>query len=74
MKAACTLSKMWNGTWLVRHSSPTLGTVEVSAASREEALTEMRDELQFRSEWCPCSGASADRVELMVSEEFTQSG
>jgi hypothetical protein len=73
MNAACTLSKMENGTWLVRHSSPTLGTVEVSAASREEALTEMRDELQFRSEWCPCSGASADRVELVVSEDLTQS-
>jgi hypothetical protein len=69
MNAACTLSKMWNGTWLVRHSSPTLGTVEVSAASREEALTKMRDELQFRSEWCPCSGASADSVELLVSED-----
>jgi hypothetical protein len=73
MKAACTLSKMWNGTWLVRHSGSTLGTLEVSAASREEALTEMRDELQFRNEWCPCSGASANRVELMVSEESTQS-
>jgi hypothetical protein len=69
MNVACTLSKMWNGTWLVRHSSPTLGTVEVSAASREEALTKMRDELQFRSEWCPCSGASADSVELLVSED-----
>jgi hypothetical protein len=69
MKAACTLSRMRNGTWVVLHSSPTLGTVEVCAASREEALTEMRDELQFRSEWCPCSGASADRVELQVSED-----
>jgi hypothetical protein len=69
MNAACTLSKMGNDTWLVRHSSTTLGTVEVSAASREEALTEMRDELQYRSEWCPCSGASADRVELVVSED-----
>ena len=69
MKAGCALSRMGNGTWLVRHSSPTLGTVEVSAASREEALTQMRDELQFRSEWCPCSGASADTVELQVSED-----
>jgi hypothetical protein len=24
----------------------------------------MRNELQYRSEWCPCSGASADTVEL----------
>ena len=69
MKAACTLSRMRNGTWLVRHSSPMLGNVEVSAASREEALTEMRNELQYRSEWCPCSGASADQVELQVSED-----
>ena len=68
MKAACTLSRMQNGTWLVRHSSSILGTVEVSASSREEALTDMRNELQYRSEWCPCSGASADAVELQVSE------
>jgi hypothetical protein len=72
MKATCTLSRRWDGSWLVRHSSSTLGTVEVSAASREEALTEMRNELQFRSEWCPCSGASADTVELQVSEDFRQ--
>jgi hypothetical protein len=72
MKAACALSRTRDGTWLVRHSSSTLGTVEVSGSSREEALTEMRDELQFRSEWCPCSGASADRVELQVSEDTGQ--
>ena len=69
MKAACTLSRMQNGTWLVRHSSSILGTVEVSGSSREEALTDMRNELQYRSEWCPCSGASADTVELQVSED-----
>jgi len=60
---------MQNGTWLVRHSSSTLGSVEVSGSSREEALTDMRNELQYRSEWCPCSGASADTVELQVSED-----
>ena len=69
MKAACTLSRMQNGTWIVRHSSSILGSVEVSGSSREEALTDMRNELQYRSEWCPCSGASADRIELEVSED-----
>jgi hypothetical protein len=69
MKAPCTVSRMWNGTWLVRHSSSSLGTVEVSAASREEALTKMRNELQYRIEWCPCSGASGDTVELQVRQE-----
>jgi hypothetical protein len=60
---------MLNGRWLVRHSSPALGTVEVSAASRDEALTKMRDELQYRNELCPCSGVLADTVELQVKEE-----
>ena len=48
MKAPCTLSQMRNGTWLVRHSSSTLGTAEVSAASREEALTKMRNEWRYK--------------------------
>ena len=60
---------MRNGTWLIRHSSSILGTVEVSGCSREQALADMRNELQYRSEWCPCSGASADTVELQVSED-----
>jgi hypothetical protein len=60
---------MRNGTWLVRHSSSILGTVEVSGFSREQAVADMRNELQYRSEWCPCSGASADTVELQVSED-----
>jgi hypothetical protein len=60
---------MRNGTWVVRHSSSILGSVEVTATSREDALTEMRNELQYRSEWCPCSGASADQVELQVNED-----
>jgi hypothetical protein len=68
MKAPCTVSRQRNGTWLVRHSSSSLGTVEVSAALREEALTKMRDELQYRIELCPCSGASGDTVELQVKE------
>ena len=74
MRAACTLRRMRDGTWLVRHSSPILGTVQISGPSREAALTKMRDELQYRSEWCPCSGASADTVELQVSEESVPTG
>jgi hypothetical protein len=69
MKAPCTLQQLRNGTWLVRHSSPALGTVEVSAAAREEALTKMRNELQYRLELCPCSGVSGDTVVLKVIQQ-----
>jgi hypothetical protein len=69
VQAACTLSRTRNGTWLVRHSSPALGTVEVSGPSRDEALAKMRDELQYRVELCPCSGVSGPTVELQVRDE-----
>jgi hypothetical protein len=48
--------------------------VDVSRPSREAALTKMRDQLQYRSEWCPCSGTSEDTVELQVSEESVPTG
>jgi hypothetical protein len=69
MKLTCTLSRLANGKWLAKHAGPSTGQVEVTAPTREEALTKMRDELQYRIEWCPCSGASGDTVELLVREE-----
>ena len=69
MKLTCTLSHLANGKWLARHTGSSTGQVEVTAPTRDEALTKMRNELQFRSEWSPCCGASADRVELQVSED-----
>jgi hypothetical protein len=46
MKAECALARLPTGVWLVRHSSPALGRVEVTASAREEVPTKMRDELQ----------------------------
>jgi hypothetical protein len=73
MKAACTISRKANGTWFVRHSSSALGTVEISGFSREEALTKIRNELQYRIELCPCSAVSGDTVVLQVQEEGVRS-
>jgi hypothetical protein len=68
MKVPCTLS-IRNGVWLIRHSSPTFGSVELSAETRESALAKMQGELQYRIELCPCSGVSGDTVVLDVKEE-----
>ena len=69
MKLTCTLFHLADGKWLARHSGSSTGQVEVTAATRDGALTKMCDELQYRIEWCPCSGASGDTVELQVREE-----
>ena len=70
MKVSCTLMKLDNGRWQSRHSGSPLGTVEVFGSSREEALTKMRDELQYRIELCPCSGVSGDTVVLEVTQQL----
>ena len=69
MKLTCTVSRLAGGKWLARHTGSSTGLVEITAATREEALAKMRDELQYRIEWCPCSGAWGDTVELQVWEE-----
>jgi hypothetical protein len=69
MKLTCTLSHLPNGKWLARHTGSSMGQVEVTARTREEALTKLRNELQFRIELCPCSGVSGPTVELQVLEE-----
>ena len=69
MKLTCTVSRLANGKWLARHTGSSTGQVEVTAATRDEALTKLRDELQYRIELCPCSGVSGPTVELQVRQE-----
>ena len=69
MRLTCTVSHLANGKWVARHTGSSTGQVEVTALTRDEALTKMRDELQYRIELCPCSGASGPTVELQVREE-----
>jgi hypothetical protein len=69
MKLTCTVSRLANGKRLSRHTGAYTGQVEVTAPTRDEALTKMRNELPLRIEWCPCSGPSGDTVELQVWEE-----
>jgi hypothetical protein len=69
MKFSCAVKRLADGRWLARHSGASVGAVQVTASTRQEALEKLRNELQFRIELCPCSGASADRAELVVRDE-----
>ena len=72
MRFPCTLRRLTDGRWQVRHTGPAVGTVEVSADTRDQALAKMRDELRYRVELCPCSGVSDDYVQLEVQGESVQ--
>jgi hypothetical protein len=67
MKALCDVNRVQHGQWRATHSSAELGNAQVTASTREEALTKLQNELQYRIEWCPCSGVSGDTVELEIS-------
>ena len=67
MKFACTVSQLAGGEWSVRHVGTDVGTVEVTAGSRVEALEKMRGELQYRLEICPCTGEMYQDVQIEIS-------
>jgi len=41
MKLTCTVSRLANGKWLARHTGSSTGHVEVTAPTRDEALTNL---------------------------------
>jgi hypothetical protein len=72
MKFPCSIEGPTGGRWTVRHASADLGDLRVTAASREEAMEKMRDELRYRLELCPCTGDQFQHleIELVTSESM----
>src|SRR5262245_49826122 len=69
MNFRCKMSRTSAGLWSVRHASADTGTVEVTAASRAQALEKMRAELRYRLELCPCTGEQYKDIEIDLIEE-----
>ncbi len=69
MKFSCTITQLGSGDWKVRHAGSSLGTVEVSAHSRQEAMEKMRREIVYRLELCPCTGESYQHADIELVEK-----
>jgi hypothetical protein len=67
MKFSCTIIRRRNGDWAVRHIGSQVGTVEVTAGSRLEALEKMRREILYRLELCPCTGEMYQHTDIPVA-------
>ena len=68
MKFQCTMKQRSDHEWFVRHASD-IGTLEVTAGSREEALEKMENELRYRLEMCPCTGQAFRNLEIELVEK-----
>jgi hypothetical protein len=63
------MTRRSDGHWSVQHSGADLGTIEVTAGSRNQALEKMRNELRYRLELCPCSGEQYKDLEIELVEQ-----
>jgi len=68
MRFPCTVQRKGDGRWTVSHEGPEVGRVEVTAESRQQAVENLRGEIRYRLELCPCSGESYQHIVVEVSE------
>lgn len=66
MKFPCTLTRVDDRHWTLRHVGPHVGTVQVTGVSEAEALEKMRGELRYRLEICPCTGELYQDVDVEI--------
>ena len=62
----CKLKQMIDGQWQARTMGSSVGTVAVVATTAQEALDNLKKEIRYRIEWCPCSGVAEDYINLDV--------
>jgi hypothetical protein len=74
MKYRVTVKQAFGGGWHARCESAPLGLAQTQAATEEEALSRLREEIRYRLELCPCSGVSEELVELSVERQATPRG
>ena len=68
MKFPSTILRTSDGQWSLRHESPEIGRVEVTAQTREQAVEKLRGEISYRLELCPCSGETYRHIKIEISE------
>ncbi len=70
MPYRCTVSKVPAG-WLAQHESRDVGTVDVRALTRAEAIEKIRGEIRYRLELCPCTGETYQHIDVEVVDVAT---
>ena len=68
MRYRVTLKRLTDGDFYARCLAAPNGPAAAQAATAEEALARLRQEIRYRLELCPCSAVSGEYVELEVEE------
>ena len=68
-----TIRRTSDGRWSVRHESDGIGSLEITAATREQATEKLRQEIRYRLELCPCSGETYQHIDIQIVENVYNS-
>jgi predicted RNase H-like HicB family nuclease len=66
MRYKATVKQLIDGDWYARCVAAPNGLASGQADSRDVALEQLREEIRYQLEWCPCSGVANDYVQLDV--------
>lgn len=69
MKFMCTATTTADGRWRLQHTGREVGRVEVTAASRQEAVEKMKGEIRYRLELCPCTGQTYQHIAIELVQQ-----
>ena len=69
VRYVCQISRLDNGDWSVRHDSKDVGQVSARAATRDEAIEKMKNEIRYRLELCPCTAESYQHIDVEIVEK-----
>ncbi len=62
------LKRLKDATYYARCESAPNGLAEGYGDSADQALDNLRKEIRFQLEYCPCSGVAGEYVELAVTD------
>ena len=68
VRLAATLKRLLDGRYQAVSLGTPVGPCEAVADTRDGALEQLRKEIRYRLEMCPCSGVADDYVQLDVRE------
>ena len=74
MRYRVTVKRLLDGPFYARCDVGPNGVVERLGSSEEEAVDRVRKEIEFELEWCPCTGAAREQVEIDVVRRACSAG
>jgi hypothetical protein len=66
MKFRVSVKRLLDGQYYARCETAPNGLLERVAKTEDDAVGRVQKEIEFQLEWCPCTGAAREQIEIEV--------